>query len=188
VGKFLNMHTTYKDKLTAFTSQLVTDHDYLIIGQGAQDGGHGMASTIDPSLKKKCIELPVFEESQTGIALGLGLAGFNVMSIYPRFDFFISGLSQFINHSDKLNEMSQGQFNPNIIFRVGVGAKEPLDAGPQHTNNYSEQIKAMLKFITVHELDRQSDLNATFDLMKQKGGMRLLIEHYEFYGDRICGN
>ena len=182
------MKATYKQLLTLGTTRLVEEKDYLIIGQGAVDGGHGMSSTIDSNIKKNCIELPVFEETQTGIALGMGLAGKNIMSIYPRFDFFISGLSQLINHSDKLDQMSGGKFEPNIIFRVGVGSKFPIDAGPQHTNNYTEQIKKMLVNIKVHELIKGSNPSIVFEDIILKGGIHLLIEHYEFYGDIVCGN
>ena len=101
-GLIFRMEKTYKQNLTNATTLLVEEHGFFIIGQGATDGGHGMSATIDQKLSAKCIELPVFEETQTGIALGMALAGKNVISIYPRFDFFISGLSQLINHSDKL--------------------------------------------------------------------------------------
>lgn len=182
------MGKTYKQKLTESTTRLVKDHKFYVIGQGATDGGHGMSSTIEPELFDYCIELPVFEETQTGIALGMGLAGKNVISIYPRFDFFISGLSQLINHSDKLKIMSGGKFAPNIVFRVGVGAKVPLDAGPQHTNNYTNQMREMLTDITVHELVKGTDPEVVFDTVVRNGGIHLIVEHYEYYGDFVCGS
>ena len=182
------MSYTYKQALTSSTTMLVEDFGYKIIGQGAISGGHGMCSTIAEGLSQNCIELPVFEETQTGIALGMGLVGVNVMSIYPRFDFFISGLSQFINHSDKLNQMSDSKFRPNIIFRVGVGAKVPLDAGPQHTNNYTEQMRQMLSYIKVSELKRDVDPKRVFQKIADEGGIHLVVEHYEYYGETVCGD
>ena len=76
------MKKTYKEKLTEATTRLMREHNYFVIGQGATDGGHGMSATIDPAYVSQCIELPVFEETQTGIALGMGLSGQNVVSIY----------------------------------------------------------------------------------------------------------
>ena len=182
------MPKTYKQSLTDGMTRLVQEQNYFLIGQGVVDGGHGMCSTLPEQCVYQAIELPVFEETQTGIALGMGLAGINVISIYPRFDFFISGLSQLINHSDKLEVMSNGAFKPNIIFRVGVGAKVPLDAGPQHTNNYTKQLNEMLTSIHVHELSRGSDPKLVFDYIVDNGGLHLIVEHYEFYGDPICGS
>ena len=182
------MNSTYKEILSECTSRLVNDHNYFVIGQGTTDGGHGMSATINDNIQVNCIELPVFEETQTGIALGMGLAGINVMSIYPRFDFFIAGMNQIVNHSDKLRLMSQAKFCPNIIFRVGVGAKVPIDAGPQHTNNYTKQMREILIDIEVHEISKGVNPMSIFDEIITKGGMHLVVEHYEFYGDIICGN
>ena len=84
--------------------------------------------------------------------------------------------------------MSGGKFNPNVIFRVGVGAKVPLDAGPQHTNNYTKQMREMLTDISVHELTKGTDPLAVFNEIIKVGGIHLVIEHYEYYGDIICGN
>ena len=182
------METTYKQRLKTCTTTLVKERGYVIIGQGARDGGHGMSSTIDNALLDRCIELPVFEETQTGIALGMGLACANVISIYPRFDFFISVLSQLLNHSDKVEAMSGGKFRPNIVFRVGVGAKVPLDAGPQHTNNYTAPVRQMLTSIVVHEIEKGVDPQSAFDIISRTGGIHLVVEHYEYYEDLICGN
>lgn len=182
------MAFTYKQKLTEAMISLVKNHQYFVIGQGVTDGGHGMSATLDQRYKSHYIELPVFEETQTGIALGMGLAGHNVISIYPRFDFFISGLSQLVNHSDKLRLMSAGRFIPNIIFRVGVGAKVPLDAGPQHTNNYTNQIREMLTDIQVHEIIKGDDPGQVYTEIAEFGGIHLVVEHYEYYGDIVCGN
>ena len=182
------MAITYKQRLTECTSRLVLDEGYHVIGQGAVDGGHGMSATIESSIVDNCIELPVFEETQTGIAIGMGLAGHNVISIYPRFDFFIAGLSQALNHADKLMEMSKCEFKPNIIFRVGVGAKVPLDAGPQHTNNYTSSLRGMLTNISVHELIKGTDPLDVYEVIISNGGIHLVIEHYELYGDIVCGN
>ena len=165
--------------------ELVLESNYHIIGQGVVEGGHGMSSTIPSELHHNCIELPVFEESQTGIALGMGLAGENVISVYPRFDFFISGLSQLINHSDKVNLMSHGLFSPNIIFRVGVGAKVPLDAGPQHTNNYTSEMNSMLINIKVHEITPDTNPNKIYKKIQKVGGLHLVVEHMQCYGDFI---
>lgn len=187
-GLIFNMGLTYKQCLSDMTHNMVIRHKYEIVGQGARDGGHGMSSTISSDLHHHCIELPVFEETQTGLALGMALTGANVISIYPRFDFFISGLSQLVNHSDKIKTMSGGKFTPNVLFRVGVGSKIPLDAGPQHTNNYSQQLAAMLTEIDVYELSDPRETLSTCQKIEESKGIRVLVEHYEHYEKLICGN
>ena len=41
-------------------------------------------------------------------------------------------LNQLVNHADKLEIMSDGEWKPNIIVRVGKGSDKPLDPGHQH--------------------------------------------------------
>ena len=110
------------------------------------------------------------------------------MSTFPRFNFFISGLSQLVNHSDQLKVLSGGKFSPNVIFRVGVGAKVLLDAGPQHTNNHPKQMREMLTNISVHELVKGSDPEVVFNEITEVGGIHLVIEYFEYYGEIVCGN
>ncbi len=177
------MKPTYKDKLTDSMLKLVNEFGFIIIGQGVVAGGHGLSSTIPKELHKSCIELPVFEETQTGVALGMALNEDRVISLYPRFDFFILGLNQFINHADKVEQMSGKRFNPNIIFRVGVGAKVPLDAGPQHTNNYTTEMRSMLTGIQVTEIGKTDDPLEIYTCAATKGGLHLIVEHSEYYNN-----
>ena len=58
--------------------------------------------------------------------------GYRVVTFYPRWDFVILGVNQLINHLDKLEVMSDGEWKPNVIVRVGKGSDEPLGTGHQH--------------------------------------------------------
>lgn len=185
MGEFLNNKSsmTYVDYLTASMGYLANEHDYIFIGQGAECGGHGMAPTLElvPNLNR--YEMPVFEETQTGLALGMALQGLNIVSMYPRFDFFISGANQLINHADKLKQMSNERFKPNLIYRVGVGSKFPIDAGPQHTNDYSEEFSNLLVSIPVIKLDKKDSIKECFQNAAMNGGIYLFVEYYEHYGN-----
>ena len=61
--------------------------------------------------EKKKIELPVFEEVQMGIAIGLAMEGYLPVTCYPRFDFLILAMNQLINHLDKVITMSRYEMN-----------------------------------------------------------------------------
>ena len=65
--------------------------------------------------------------------------------------------------------------------QVLVGAKEPLDGGVQHTQNYSEDIKNFFTSIKVYNLDNEKNI---FDVYKQtykNKKINLIIEHSEKY-------
>lgn len=173
---------TYKFSLTESMNEIAKIKNSFFIGQGVVEGGHGMFPTLEQVEKKKKIELPVFEELQTGIALGLAMDDHFVVSIYPRFDFFLLGFNQLINHADKISEMSNNEFSPNLIFRVAVGAKKPLDAGPQHTQNHSAALKSMLSDIKVVELNANSNPYNEYKKAIQEKGIFVIVEHYDLYG------
>ncbi len=181
----MNKINTYKLSLTEAMNDIAKIDSSFFIGQGVIDGGHGMSPTLEQINDKKKIELPVFEELQTGIALGLAMDDCFVVSVYPRFDFFILGLNQLVNHADKIIEMSDNKFSPNIIFRVAVGAKTPLDAGPQHTQNHCLAIKAMLSKIKVIELKKGSNPYLEYRKAIQEKGIFVIVEHYDLYGEKL---
>ena len=47
-------------------------------------------------------------------------------------------MNQLVNHLDKIEIISKGNFKPKVIVRVLVGSKKPLDAGLQHTKQLCE--------------------------------------------------
>ncbi len=131
----------YKQELVRAMNWLGEKDDVLFLGQACKVSGHSISSTITNVPQDKRIELPVFEETQLGMSTGLGLEGYTTVTVYPRFDFFILACNQLVNHLDKIQEMSKGEMRPRVIIRVSVGAKQPLDAGPQHTQNHTEAFR-----------------------------------------------
>lgn len=123
--------------------------DVVFIGQTVRDGGAAISNTLEGVPMSKRIELPVAEEMQMGMTLGMAMEGFCVVSIYPRIDFLMLAMNQLVNHVDKLGEMSEDKMKARIIIRTSVGPKEPLDAGPQHTQDHSEALALMLHNISV---------------------------------------
>ena len=58
----------------------------------------------------------------------------------------------------------------------------------RNTNNYTKQMREMLTDIAVHELIKGSDPETVFSEILEAGGIHLVIEHYEYYGDIVCGS
>lgn len=161
--------------------KLLSDNGYWIIGQNVKYGGTSLYHTTKDFFEGRKCELPVMENCQAGIATGMSLTGYKVLSIYPRFDFFLLALDHIINHLDKFNEMSLGQFKPKVIIRVCVGSTSPLMPGPQHSNNYTEALKKMVTNIDVVELtEADMIVPAYIDAMNSERSV-ILIEHSDKY-------
>ena len=82
--------------------------------------------------------------------------------------------------------MSNGEMRPRVIIRVAVGSKNPIDAGPQHTQNHTEAFRKMLTEINVVELTEPEDVFKVFEEAYNREDSRstLIIEHGEFYGTK----
>ena len=82
-------YSTYKDALSNSMAFLSEKSDTIFIGQQILFQGNPMSTTLNGVSKSKMIEVPVMEESQMGMSLGMAMAGKFVVSFYPRWDFII---------------------------------------------------------------------------------------------------
>ena len=176
----------YKQELIKAMEWLGEKENTIFLGQACKVSGHSISSTITNVPIEKRLELPVFEETQMGISTGMALEGFVTVTMFPRFDFFILACNQLVNHLDKMQEMSKGKMNPKVIMRVSVGSKNPLDAGPQHTQNHTEAFRKMLTNVNVVELLEPEQIFSAFKEAYERKDNRptLLVEHGEFYGTK----
>jgi pyruvate/2-oxoglutarate/acetoin dehydrogenase E1 component len=182
-GLIFNM-MKYKDELVRAMNWLATKPDTVFMGQSIGFSGHAISNTVKEIPQDKRVELPVFEETQMGIATGMAMAGWVPITCYPRFDFFILSLNQLVNHLDKMKDMSKGEMNPRVIIRVAVGSIFPFSAGPQHTQNHTEAMRRMLTEIEVIELIEPKDIFPSFERAYNSNKSFLIIEYGDFYGSK----
>ena len=121
----------------------------IFLGQSVAFPGSSIFVSLKNISDKKKLELPVFEETQMGMTLGLAMEGFMPISCFPRFDFLICAMNQLVNHIDKIDYITDNKFTSKIFIRTMVGSNKPLDAGPQHTQNHTQSIENMCKNIKV---------------------------------------
>jgi len=171
--------TEYKIALTKVMSDLAKLDETIFIGQQIIYAGNPMSTTLTDVPKEKMIEVPVMEETQMGMSLGLAITGKTVISFYPRWDFVISAANQLINHVDKY-ELMTGQ-RVNILIRVGKGANVPLDPGHQHKSNYINEFKSMCPNIEIHDLKTWQDVELSYKYAIENGGVHVLAEYPELY-------
>jgi pyruvate/2-oxoglutarate/acetoin dehydrogenase E1 component len=155
--------------------------DTVFIGQQLLWHGNPMSTTIGNVSKDKMIEVPVMEESQMGMSLGMAMAGDFVITFYPRWDFLICATNQLVNHVDKINLMSQGKWDTNMIIRLGKGSDKPLDPGHQHRGNYLAEFKSMCPNINFHDLNKWNDIEEIYKSAYENGGIHVIVEYPELY-------
>ena len=139
----------YKEELQKATN-ILGENGYIFLGQNMLAGGTSMYHMVKHLPVEQRIELPVFEEIQMGMSIGMALENVKVCSIYPRWDFLICAINQLVNHADKVKRMSNGQFKlKGLIIRTAVGSVAPMFPGEQHCGDYTEAVKLMCKDIKV---------------------------------------
>ena len=172
---------TYKDKLSEIMTSASQDENTIFIGQQIVYRGNPMSTTLDNVPKEKMIEVPVMEETQMGMSLGLSMMGHRVITFYPRWDFLISAANQLINHVDKYELMANDI--PHIIVRVGKGSDKPLDPGHQHKSNYFNEFKSMSKTIQYFDCKTVKELESAYETALKYRGVYVICEYPELYNN-----
>ena len=172
----------YKEELTRAMSWLAQQEDTVFIGQNIIYGGNAIFDTLAGVPAEKRLELPVAEELQMGMSIGMALTGKIVISIYPRFDFLLLAVNQLVNHLDKLRDYTHGEYSARVIIRVGIGSTEPMYPGVQHCGDYTEAFKKMLKNINVVKLESCEQISPAYECAYNSEGSTLIVESLNLYG------
>ena len=96
----------YFQELKKSMNYLAKNKKTIFIGQAVEYPGTAITNTLKGIPKKKLYELPVSEEMQMGISIGLVMQKFVPISIYPRLNFLMLSMNQLVNHLDKFNQMT----------------------------------------------------------------------------------
>lgn len=177
---------TYKGQVIEAMRILAEDPRTIFIGQTVRYPGSAIYDTLEAIPMEKRIEVPVFEDTQMGMAIGLSLEGYIPVSIYPRFDFLLLAVNQLVNHLDKIGEMSCGQFKPKVIIRTMVGSTKPLYPGIQHCSDYTQAFVDLLRDTHVIKLYRAESIVSAYVSALYREGSTLLIEMADLYAQDSC--
>jgi pyruvate/2-oxoglutarate/acetoin dehydrogenase E1 component len=171
--------STYKDSLIGAMTFLGSKDDTIFVGQQIIFAGNPMSTTLENVSKDKMIELPVMEETQMGMSLGLAIAGNTVITFYPRWDFILSATNQLVNHVNTFSLMTGKKVN--MIIRLGKGSDKPLDPGHQHKGNYLSEFKTLCPNIKFHDLTNGAMIVDSYVNAYTDGGVHVMVEYPELY-------
>lgn len=187
IGYCFNMKKlNYKKEIIKSMSYLEKNKKVIFLGQSIKYSGNAIYNTLTQVKNNKKIELPVFEETQMGMSIGLALEGFIPITCYPRFDFLLSAMNQLVNHLDKIRYMSDEDFKPRVIIRTSIGPKKPLNGGVQHTQNYTKMFKNILSEVNVVYLKDPDQILKEYKkaLNRKDSKSSLIIENGYYYNTK----
>ena len=181
-----NFNMKYFDELKHSMDWLATQPDTLFLGQAVEYEGTAITNTLKDVDKNKLLEMPVNEDMQMGMTLGLALNGTVPISIFPRFNFLLLGANQLVNHIDKIKIMSSGGYTPKIIIRTSIGSQRPLHPQHQHISDFTGGFKAMCDFVDIIRLDEPHQIFEAFKYAYERtdGRPTLLVEWGDYYNEK----
>jgi pyruvate/2-oxoglutarate/acetoin dehydrogenase E1 component len=171
----------YKEEVFKGMEILNSHPKTIFMGQAIEYKGTALTHQVKNFPPEKLLELPVAEELQAGIALGLALEGYIPVSLYPRMNFIILAMNQIVNHLDKWEAMSMGESKPKVIMKAVVGSQYPLDPGHQHKANYAQSFKDACTNIDIVELIYPEEIVPAYEQALKSDRSTLIIEHGDLY-------
>jgi|TARA_B100001094_G_scaffold300265_1_gene325581 pyruvate/2-oxoglutarate/acetoin dehydrogenase E1 component len=174
----------YKDELIKSMEWLGKKDNTIFLGQSVKYSGNAIYNTLKTLPEESRLETPVFEEVQMGMSTGMAMNGLVPISCFPRFDFLMRSMDALVNHLDKMQSMTEFNFRPKVIIRTSIGSTNPLNGGIQHTQDYTKEMKSMLKEVKVVLLDEPENIFEEFKKAYYRQGSTLMIEHGDYYNDK----
>lgn len=172
----------YRSEMTRAMSMLAARPDTLFLGQAVAYPGTTMSATFDGVPKDRKIELPVAEEMQLGMSIGLAMQGWLPISVFPRWNFLILATNQLVNHLDKYRTKGTMGWSAKVIIRVGVGSGKPLWPGVQHVGDFTEQFAELCPHVAFRQLRRADDILPAYEAALERRGSSVMVEYAEMYG------
>ena len=176
----------YFDELKRSMEYLGDQPDTVFIGQAVAYKGTAMTNTLKNISREKLLEMPVSEEMQMGITNGMAINGSVPISIFPRWNFLLLATNQLVNHLDKFSIFSHKEYSPKAIIRTSIGSIRPLNPQIQHTGDFTEAYKKMLKTVEIIRLDEPEDIFPAYQKAynRQDGKSTILVEWGDYYGEK----
>lgn len=176
----------YFDELKRSMDWLGEKEDTLFLGQAVEYEGTAMTNTLKDVDKGKLFEMPVNEDMQMGLTIGIALDGSVPISIFPRWNFLLLAANQVVNHLDKISLMSDGGYTPKVIVRTSIGSQRPLHPQHQHVGDFTGGFRAMCDTVEVIRMDEPNQIFTAFKRAyeREDGKSTILVEWGDYYSEK----
>lgn len=163
---------------------LATHERVLFMGQAVAEMGTGMSNTLKDINRDKLLELPVAEDMQMGMTLGMALNGHIPVSIYPRWNFLLCATNQLVSHLDKVSAMSD--YKVKTIIRTSIGSERPLHPQAQHVGDFTDAFRLMCNTVEIIKLENPEDIFPAYEraLLRDDNRSTIIVEYGDYYNEK----
>ena len=168
---------SYKDAMIQSMTELA-ERDAIFIGYNVKYGNAiGTLKNVPDDQK---LETPVAENLMAGLAIGMSFEGFLPVIYYERHDFMLVAADAIVNHIDKIERISHGEFKCPVIIRAVTADAGPFYSGITHSQDFTKVFKEAVSFPVVDPVTGVDVLNA-FDDAVLSGRPAMIIERKSRY-------
>jgi pyruvate/2-oxoglutarate/acetoin dehydrogenase E1 component len=170
----------YQEALKRSMEMLAEDEKRIFLGYNVARGSMAYG-TLKDIQREKLLETPCAENLMSDMSIGMSFVGFKPLLYFERHDFMLNAMDSLVNYLDKLEEISDGQFKPNVIVRAVIGGTKPFYPGPQHIQDLSEVFQKIFK-LPVHRLNTPKEIIERYREAASFERPVMLIEKRDWYG------
>jgi hypothetical protein len=126
------------------------------------------------------LETPVAENLMTGLGIGMSFEGFLPVVYFERHDFMLVAMDAIVNHVDKIERISHGEFKVPLIIRAVTADAGPFYSGITHSQDFTEMLRAAVDFPVTDPVNGE-DLLQAFRSAVESGRPAIVIERKSRY-------
>ena len=115
-----------------------------------------------------------------GLAFGMSFEGFLPVLYYERHDFMMVAADAIVNHIDKIERISHGEFKCPVIIRAVTADAGPFYSGITHSQDFTKVFREAVSF-TVEDPITGVDVIKAFKDAQLSGRPAMIIERKSRY-------
>ena len=173
----VNSEATYKEAFFESMEDLGRQ-GYIFIGYNVLKGNAMGTLTSVPDSQK--IETPVAENLMMGLAIGMSFEGFRPVVYFERQDFMMVAMDAIVNHLDKIERISHGEFKVPIVIRAVVADGGPFYSGITHSQDFTKMFQAVLH-MPIFVPESGSDVKTAFGYGSSINKPIMVVEYKSRY-------
>jgi hypothetical protein len=156
---------SYKEAMNVAMTEL-GQQGAIFIGYNVLKGD-AMGTLNNVSIEQK-LETPVAENLMSGLAIGMSFEGYLPVLYFERHDFILNALDAIINHIDKIERISHGEYKVPVIIRAVTADAGPFYSGITHSQDFTKLLESGVSFPVVDPQQGKDVLRAFRDAIESK--------------------
>ena len=141
---------SYKDTMEQVMTKLGSEGAVFIGYNVARGDAMGTLKGVPAEQK---IETPVAENLMMGLAIGMSFEGFKPVVYFERHDFMMVAMDAIVNHLDKIERISHGEFKVPVIVRAVSADSGPFYSGITHSQDFTDVLKTAVTIPVIEPTD-----------------------------------